>query len=210
MSLSLSADQPEQPADADDGVWLECIECGDTFAPFDDVRYTCDECDGLLEVRYADLPAFDDFEGEGVWRYADALPFESGVSIQEGATPLYEVPRLEDDIGVKTLADQTRGDEPDRLVQGPRNDRRRAGRRRTRRRPTGLCFDGQHQRRAGCLRLPRRDADARAPPRPAKSPPARSPRRASTVRSESSRSTATSTPVWTSFRNSRGRARPTC
>jgi len=63
MSLSLSADQPEQPADADDGVWLECIECGDTFAPFDDVRYTCDECDGLLEVRYADLPAFDDFEG---------------------------------------------------------------------------------------------------------------------------------------------------
>jgi len=112
MSLSLSADQPEQPADADDGVWLECIECGDTFAPFDDVRYTCDECDGLLEVRYADLPAFDDFEGEGVWRYADALPFESGVSIQEGATPLYEVPRLEDDIGVKTLRIKHEGMNP--------------------------------------------------------------------------------------------------
>ncbi|MFC6767801.1 threonine synthase, partial [Natrinema soli] len=112
MSLSLSADQPERPADADEGVWLECIECGDTFAPFDDVRYTCDECDGLLEVRYADLPTFDDFEGEGVWRYADALPFESGVSIQEGATPLYEVPRLEDDIGVETLRIKHEGMNP--------------------------------------------------------------------------------------------------
>ena len=112
MSLSLSAEQPDEPADADDGVWLECIECGDTFAPFDDVRYTCDECDGLLEVRYTDLPTFDDFEGQGVWRYADALPFEDGVSIQEGATPLYEVPRLEDEIGVEALRIKHEGMNP--------------------------------------------------------------------------------------------------
>ncbi len=112
MSLSLSADQPEAPADADEGVWLECIECGDTFAPFDDVRYTCDECDGLLEVRYADLPTFDDFEGQGVWRYADALPFEMGVSIQEGATPLYEVPRLEESVGVEALRIKHEGMNP--------------------------------------------------------------------------------------------------
>ncbi|PCR91629.1 threonine synthase [Natrinema ejinorense] len=112
MSLSLSADQPEQPADADDGVWLECIECGETFAPFDDVRYTCDDCDGLLEVRYADLPTFDDFEGRGVWRYADALPFEAGVSIQEGATPLYEVPRLEDEVGIEALRIKHEGMNP--------------------------------------------------------------------------------------------------
>ncbi|MDF9748348.1 threonine synthase [Natrinema salsiterrestre] len=112
MSLSLSADQPERPADADDGVWLECIECGETFAPFDDVRYTCDECDGLLEVRYAELPTFDDFEGHGVWRYADALPFESGVSIQEGATPLYEVPRLEEEVGIEALRIKHEGMNP--------------------------------------------------------------------------------------------------
>ncbi|TMT85305.1 threonine synthase [Haloterrigena sp. H1] len=112
MSLSLSAEQPEQPADADEGVWLECIECGETFAPFDDVRYTCDECDGLLEVRYAELPTFDDFEGHGVWRYADALPFAEGVSIQEGATPLYEVPRLEDEIGVEALRIKHEGMNP--------------------------------------------------------------------------------------------------
>ncbi|WP_440766777.1 threonine synthase [Natronorubrum sp. DTA7] len=112
MSLSLSADQPAAPDDADDGVWLECIECGETFAPFDDIRYTCDECDGLLEVRYDELPTFDDFEGHGVWRYADALPFEAGVSIQEGATPLYEVPRLEDDIGVEALRIKHEGMNP--------------------------------------------------------------------------------------------------
>ncbi|WP_440772064.1 threonine synthase [Natronorubrum sp. DTA28] len=112
MSLSLSADQPSAPDDADDGVWLECIECGETFAPFDDIRYTCDECDGLLEVRYDELPTFDDFEGHGVWRYADALPFEAGVSIQEGATPLYEVPRLEDDIGVEALRIKHEGMNP--------------------------------------------------------------------------------------------------
>ncbi|SEH17011.1 threonine synthase [Natronorubrum sediminis] len=112
MSLSLSADQPAVPANADDGVWLECIECGETFAPFDDIRYTCDECDGLLEVRYDELPTFDDFEGRGVWRYADALPFDEGVSIQEGDTPLYEVPRLEDDIGVEALRIKHEGMNP--------------------------------------------------------------------------------------------------
>ncbi|MFC4248587.1 threonine synthase [Natribaculum luteum] len=112
MSLSLSVEQPETPAEATDGVWLECIECGETFAPFEDVRYTCDECDGLLEVRYDELPTFDDFDGEGVWRYADALPFESGVSIQEGSTPLYEVPRLEESVGVETLRIKHEGMNP--------------------------------------------------------------------------------------------------
>ncbi len=75
MSLSLSADQPTVPDDADDGVWLECIECGETFAPFDDVRYTCDECDGLLEVRYDDLPTLEDYEARA--RESGATPTHS-------------------------------------------------------------------------------------------------------------------------------------
>ncbi|MFC4436290.1 MULTISPECIES: threonine synthase [Natrialbaceae] len=112
MSLSLSADRPDVPDDAADGTWLECIDCGETFAPFEDVRYTCDACDGLLEVRYADLPTFDDFEGRGVWRYADALPLEEGVTTQEGATPLYEVPRLEDEIGLEALRIKHEGMNP--------------------------------------------------------------------------------------------------
>ncbi len=112
MSLSLSAEEEESPAEAVDGVWLECIECGETYAPFEDVRYTCDECDGLLEVRYTDPATFEEFEGEGVWRYSAALPLEEGVSIQEGATPLYEAPRLEDDIGVEALRIKHEGMNP--------------------------------------------------------------------------------------------------
>ncbi len=112
MSLSLTADTPAVPAVAVDGVWLECIECGATYAPFEDIRYTCDEDDGLLEVRYADLPTFEEFSGRGVWRYADALPLADGVTTQEGDTPLYEVPRLEADIGVETLRIKHEGMNP--------------------------------------------------------------------------------------------------
>ncbi|SNZ17739.1 threonine synthase [Natronoarchaeum philippinense] len=103
MSLELDAPAAAEPDAADDGVWLACIECDTVLAPFDDVVYTCPDCDGLLEVRYADLPTFDDFEGSGVWRYDDALPVEMGVTIQEGNTPLYPVPDLEDETGVDHL-----------------------------------------------------------------------------------------------------------
>ncbi|WP_411964854.1 threonine synthase [Haloferax sp. YSMS24] len=112
MSLELTAPAPEEPAVAEDGAWLECIECGEQFAPFDDVRYTCDDCDGLLEVRYASPPTWDDFDGRGVWRYNAALPFEEGVSLPEGATPLHRVPRLESDVGVETLRIKHEGMNP--------------------------------------------------------------------------------------------------
>jgi len=119
MSAHLDLDEPVPDA-ADDGVWLTCIECGETFAPFDAVRYTCDDCDGLLEVRYADLPTWDDFGGAstpesgpyGVWRYSAALPFEEGVSLPEGGTPLHYVPRLADEIGVNTLRVKHEGMNP--------------------------------------------------------------------------------------------------
>ena len=100
------------PEGATDGVWLTCIECGETFAPFADIRYTCDDCDGLLEVRYADHPTFEEFEGRGVWRYSAALPFPEGVSLPEGDTPLHHVPRLETDIGVRNLRVKHEGMNP--------------------------------------------------------------------------------------------------
>jgi len=108
-NLELTA---ESPAAADDGVWLTCIECGETFAPFDEVRYTCDSCDGLLEVRYADLPTWDDFDGKGVWRYAAALPFDSGVSLPEGDTQLHDVPGIEAEVGVSRLRVKHEGMNP--------------------------------------------------------------------------------------------------
>jgi threonine synthase len=122
--LNLSTATPEE---ADDGVWLACIECGGTFAPFDDVRYTCDDCDGLLEARYDRYPTFADFGSGGdhpakpavdestrlgVWRYDAALPFASGVSLPEGDTPLHEVPRLEADLGVRSLRVKHEGMNP--------------------------------------------------------------------------------------------------
>ncbi|GAB3689257.1 threonine synthase [Salinarchaeum chitinilyticum] len=103
MSLSLTEPASAAPDVADDGVWLACIDCGETLAPFESVVYTCPECDSLLEVRYAEPPTFDQFEGSGVWRYDAALPVPKHVSIDEGDTPLYSVPRLETEVGVDSL-----------------------------------------------------------------------------------------------------------
>jgi threonine synthase len=111
MSLELTAPAPEEPDVAEDGVWLECIETGETYAPFDEIRYTSD-AGALLEVRYAEPPTFDDFEGRGVWRYAAALPFDQGVSLPEGDTPLHRVPRLEESVGVETLRIKHEGMNP--------------------------------------------------------------------------------------------------
>lgn len=112
MNLTLSNPTAPVPDSADDGVWLACIDCEWTGAPFDEIRYRCPDCDGLLEVRYADHPTFDDFEGSGVWRYADALPVESGVSIEEGNTPLYEVSTIEEEVGVDALRVKHEGMNP--------------------------------------------------------------------------------------------------
>ncbi len=111
-NLRLDGSADAAPAKARDGVWLACIECGGTFAPFDEIRYTCDDCDGLLEVRYADPPTFEDFSGSGVWRYAAALPFDSGVSLPEGNTQLHAVPDLREEIGVETLRVKHEGMNP--------------------------------------------------------------------------------------------------
>src|SRR6056297_2254373 len=112
MDLSLDADADAPPAEAREGVWLSCIECDATYPPFDAIRYTCDDCGGLLEVGYAELPSFEAVSGTGVWRYADALPLDAGVTIDEGATPLYRVPDLAADVGVETLRIKHEGMNP--------------------------------------------------------------------------------------------------
>ncbi|MCF2241885.1 threonine synthase, partial [Halobacterium salinarum] len=102
----------ETPACATDGVWLACVECGGTLAPFADVVYRCPECSGLLEARYADYPGFEAFSGRGVWRYADALPVDAGVSVQEGDTPLYEAPDVAAAAGVADVRVKHEGMNP--------------------------------------------------------------------------------------------------
>jgi threonine synthase len=121
---------PEDPASSDvaaDGVWLRCIECGHEHPPFEDVVYTCEDCGSLLEARYDRYPTFEDFEGRGVWRYSAALPFGEGevpsasnggggtagsVTLPEGDTPLHRVPRLEEEVGVRTLRVKHEGMNP--------------------------------------------------------------------------------------------------
>ena len=108
--LALSGRGP--PAVATDGVWLSCIECGRAFAPFAEIIYRCPDCGGLLEARYSEYPTFGEFSGRGVWRYAPALPFDTGVSLPEGDTPLYELPGLEADLGLRALRVKHEGMNP--------------------------------------------------------------------------------------------------
>jgi threonine synthase len=110
--LRLSAPADPVPAVADDGTWLACIECGHVSPPLDAVIYRCPDCNGLLEVRDANPPSFDDFAGTGVWRYDAALPIDRGISIDEGATPLYRVPKIEADVGVADLRVKHEGMNP--------------------------------------------------------------------------------------------------
>jgi len=85
--------------------------------PFEAVRYTCDECDGLLEVRYDDPPTFDDFgsgaasEGpdRGVWRYREALPFDLGVTLPEGGTRCTPFPESRRRSASRRSGSNTRG-----------------------------------------------------------------------------------------------------
>ena len=105
-------DRPDAPEVADDGVWLHCIECGHEHAPFEDIIYTCTECGGLLEVRYDRYPTFDEFEGTGVWRYDAALPFDEGVTLPEGNTPLHHAPGLREEVGVRNLRIKHEGMNP--------------------------------------------------------------------------------------------------
>jgi threonine synthase len=89
---------------------LRCKECG-TGYPLD-ARYVCEECFGPLEVAY-DHSGLDAEElrrkiqagSQGIWRYADFLPFEGGppatrTSLEPGLTPLVRAPRLAERLGL--------------------------------------------------------------------------------------------------------------
>ena len=112
MSNLRIEDGERPPPVATDGVWLRCIACGDDHAAFDEIVYRCPSCDGLLEVRYADLPRLAAASGRGVWRYEDFLPVDPGVTIDEGATPLYDVPNIADELELPAVAVKHEGMNP--------------------------------------------------------------------------------------------------
>jgi len=86
---------------------LRCKECGTNY-PLE-ALFVCDQCFGPLEVAY-DHSALDAEETkrriqagtDGIWRYADFLPFETRPvsALEPGLTPLVRADRLAEKLGV--------------------------------------------------------------------------------------------------------------
>jgi threonine synthase len=86
---------------------LRCKECGASFEL--DAHYFCESCFGPLEVAY-DHSSLDPAEAkrriqagsQGIWRYADFLPFEGrpGDPLEPGLTPLLRADRLAERLGL--------------------------------------------------------------------------------------------------------------
>ena len=118
---------------------LRCRECGATYP--DDVRYSCDECFGPLEVTY-DLAAARgsvtrasiESGPRSIWRYHDLLPNagDDPVDLGAGWTPLRRADRLAARLGVRELwlKDDTRnptGSFKDRVVATALSSARQLG-----------------------------------------------------------------------------------
>jgi threonine synthase len=86
---------------------LKCKECGTAYEL--DASYVCENCFGPLEVAY-DFSGLDPVEvkrriqagSQGIWRYADFLPFEGRPNdpLEPGLTPLVRADRLAEKIGL--------------------------------------------------------------------------------------------------------------
>jgi len=87
---------------------LKCKECGTAYAL--DASYVCENCFGPLEVAY-DYSSLDPVEvkrriqagSQGIWRYADFLPFEGRPNdpLEPGLTPLVRADRLAERLGTE-------------------------------------------------------------------------------------------------------------
>ncbi len=87
---------------------LKCKECGARYEP--NASFACENCFGPLEVAY-DHSSLDAAEAkrriqagsQGIWRYADFLPFEGrpGDPLEPGLTPLLRADRLAERLGIE-------------------------------------------------------------------------------------------------------------
>jgi threonine synthase len=94
---------------------LKCLICGKEYAP-DEIEYICPNHgnEGIVDVRYdyeliktrispESLAQNDDYT---IWRYKPLLPVEADAQLPPlsiGWTPLYDVPRLAADLGLKHI-----------------------------------------------------------------------------------------------------------
>ncbi|HET7446267.1 MAG TPA: threonine synthase [Solirubrobacterales bacterium] len=87
---------------------LKCKECGTGYEL--GAHYVCENCFGPLEVAY-DYSGLDAVEtkrriqagSQGIWRYADFLPFEGLPKdpLEPGLTPLVRADRLAERLGIE-------------------------------------------------------------------------------------------------------------
>lgn len=109
---------------------LQCMDCGQQY-PIHRVMYTCESCQGLLDVQHDFSSAETRLTGElfdrrlgsldtpynsGVWRYKEliypGIDNENIVSRMEGNTNLYELPRAARFVGVDCLYLKHEGENP--------------------------------------------------------------------------------------------------
>ncbi len=107
---------------------LQCMDCEQEY-PIDEVRYVCDSCGGLLDVRHdwngmhitrtlfdERLGSLDKPYNSGVWRYKELIYPDLDealiVSKPEGNTNLYDLPRLAEWAGVARLHLKHEGENP--------------------------------------------------------------------------------------------------
>ena len=109
---------------------LQCIDCRQQY-PINQVRYTCEHCDGLLDVIHdfeqikesITRELFDNRFGtldspynSGVWRYKELIYPDIDnsqiVSRMEGNTNLYHLPRIAKFVGIDTMYLKHEGENP--------------------------------------------------------------------------------------------------
>lgn len=94
---------------------LKCLVCGRTYQP-DEIDYVCPEHghEGIVDVRYDYERIARDFDREGlrrnrdltIWRYKPLLPVEANAAVPPlaiGWTPLYEAPRIAEELGLRQV-----------------------------------------------------------------------------------------------------------
>lgn len=99
-------------------VGLDCIDCGERFAP--ETPHRCPACGGILDPAYdydsIDLTreTLESRPFDSMWRYGELLPFdrESAVTMDEGATPLVECEKLAEEMGVGRVLIKDEGRNP--------------------------------------------------------------------------------------------------
>ncbi len=124
-----------------DAAQVRCIACGTVCAP-GSLNLRCAQCGDLLEIifpdwksgRAAGLDAAEmknlwqqrrtshlPIDESGVWRFRELLPalqdWHQAITLREGNTPLYELPRCARIAGIQQALRQASGYESDRLVQ---------------------------------------------------------------------------------------------